>query len=556
MNPNPQAVFCPWLHMHQPPIWVGEGENARWMGNLEKMLHSEPNSEEAWNAQWFALAYKNPARYIQKLCEEGHSPRILVDYSGVLLEELALLSTNGTLNHLKVEGEEIGNVIELFRYVLAAYPEAIEFAGTAYSHCYFPATPEQDHEAQIKAWRDLYGNLFGEAALKRIRGFWLPEMGMMGDPGMALRFIRLLKKYGYEWIILPHSSLEHPEGWSNPMLENRVHWLKVSSGGESEEILCVVRDTDMGIRQQSGQNAEGCINGSRDRASALQSAGISTPALVIPTSDGENGNVMMFEYFPNSFAPLFYNANQWQDVAFMTVSEYIDIYDQQNPATEVTLNLTGGSWIGGHDSWFSGDERVKVMGEIETLSQNFANLQTTNSDIDLETAQKALLLCQTSCFVYWNSPFWFDQAKQSLTWARKVMGIIEVGESQEEIQQTLPKTLSQPRSKIKIEHRKLVRDRIPEIIRSAGNDCEVTTLSETEYKTALQQKLLEEVQEVISARNSSQLIQELADLYEVLETILATSDINPETLKQVQKQKREERGGFEKRLKLQWTTTE
>ncbi|MGL6281916.1 MAG: hypothetical protein ACRC2J_05870, partial [Microcoleaceae cyanobacterium] len=53
-NINYQAVFVQWLHFHQPPIWVGDGEQARSMGNLEKMLHGEPNSEEHWNAQWYA----------------------------------------------------------------------------------------------------------------------------------------------------------------------------------------------------------------------------------------------------------------------------------------------------------------------------------------------------------------------------------------------------------------------------------------------------------------------------------------------------------------------
>ncbi|MFW6359609.1 MAG: hypothetical protein ACOC0N_10425, partial [Chroococcales cyanobacterium] len=177
---TPQAVFVPWLHMHQPPIWIQRGDGAKLMGNLQKMLESEPNSEQHWNAQWFAKAYKNPASYVAQLCQEGYSPRIMVDYSGVLLEELAFLSQNGMFEHLEVGGDRIGNVIELFRYVLAEYPEAIEFAGSAYSHCYFPATPERDHEAQIIGWQRVFSNLFGKEALSRVRGFWLPEMGMMG----------------------------------------------------------------------------------------------------------------------------------------------------------------------------------------------------------------------------------------------------------------------------------------------------------------------------------------------------------------------------------------
>lgn len=411
MNRNSLAVFVPWLHMHQPPIWVGD----RLTGNLEKMLNGEPNSEEQWNAQWFAQAYKNPARYVEILTHEGHSPRIMVDYSGVLLEELARLST-GIFNHLHVDGEVMGDVIGLWRRVLSNYPDAVEFAGTAYSHCYFPATPERDHKGQIMEWRRVFANLFGQDALSRVRGFWPPEMGMTGNPAEALRFIRLLKKCGYEWIILPNSALEHPEGWSVPALENRVHWLVVEAGGESERILCVVRDTDMGIRQQSGHNVDGCINDIRYRGKVLQDAEV--PPLIVPTSDGENGNVMMFEYFRNTFAPMFRNSNCWQDVEFMTVSRYLDQYLQNGPSTEVKLKPTGGSWIGGHQSWNEGDRRQRVLMAVEQLSQDY-NLAVQEKRMD--SYQLPLLLCETSCYVYWNSDFWFDQADRCVAWARNLI---------------------------------------------------------------------------------------------------------------------------------------
>ncbi|EAW37546.1 glycoside hydrolase [Lyngbya sp. PCC 8106] len=417
---NPLAVFVPWLHMHQPPIWVGQGSDAKLIGNLEKMLNSEPNSEESWNSRWFAQAYKNPARYVKNLKSEGLNPRIMVDYSGVLLEELAKLSSNGHFAHLEVDGEMMGDVIGLWREVLSEHSEAVEFTGTAYSHCYFPATPERDHEAQIMEWRRVFADLFGTDALAKIRGFWLPEMGMTGDPAEALRLIRLLKKCGYEWIILPHSALEYPSDWSTPEVENRVHWLVVESGGESERILCVVRDTDMGIRQQSGQNTDGCIQDIRYRGNTLKESKI--PPLVVPTSDGENGNVMMFEYFRNSFVPLFRESQHWPDIAFMTVSQYIDSYIGHNPSTEVRLKATGGSWIGGHQSWNEGDLRQGVLKAVERLSQACASRrQSSNSSLSDEQ-ERALLLCETSCFVYWGSEFWAQQANQCLAWAEDLMG--------------------------------------------------------------------------------------------------------------------------------------
>ncbi len=416
-NSHPQAAFVPWLHMHQPPIVVETDSNSVILGNLEKMLDGPQNSEESWNAQWYALAYKNPARFAKLLKSEGYEPRMMVDYSGVLLEEMAKLSANGKFEHLDVGGEKLGDVIGLWREVLEEYPETIEFAGTAYSHCYFPATPERDAEAQIMEWRRVFAELFGEKALSRVRGFWLPEMGMTGDAAEALRFIRLLKKCGYEWLILPNAALERPEGWSTPELENRVHRLVVESEGESEEILCVVRDTDMGIRQQSGQNAEGCINDIRYRGQVLREAGSKIPPLVVPTSDGENGNVMMFEYFKNSFAPLF--RDRHPEIEFMTVSEYIDAYVAGGVLTEVRLKPTGGSWIGGHQSWEEGDLRQRVLVAVEQLSRDYAEIEAAGK---LSPEQKrALLLCETSCFVYWGSDFWAQQADKFIGRAREAI---------------------------------------------------------------------------------------------------------------------------------------
>lgn len=48
-------------------------------------------------------------------------------------------------------------------------------------------------------------------------------------------------------------------------------------------------------------------------------------------------------------------------------------------------------------------------------------------------------------------------------------------------------------------YNKLVRDRIPELIINSGNTCLTTTLNEKTYKTELQKKLQEEVQEYLES---------------------------------------------------------
>ena len=50
-----------------------------------------------------------------------------------------------------------------------------------------------------------------------------------------------------------------------------------------------------------------------------------------------------------------------------------------------------------------------------------------------------------------------------------------------------------------IEHNKLIRDHIPEIIRRNNLQCDITTMNEEEFRQALRAKLQEEAQEVAEA---------------------------------------------------------
>lgn len=101
-------------------------------------------------------------------------------------------------------------------------------------------------------------------------------------------------------------------------------------------------------------------------------------------------------------------------------------------------------------------------------------------------------------------------------------------------------------------HHKLIRDRIPEIIRHAGGECKVKTLSKSEYQQALLNKLVEEAQEAAQA-DSEHLVEELADIYEVIDAILAYLEIERSSVFEKQEQKRQEKGGFVRKLRLLWS---
>ncbi len=104
------------------------------------------------------------------------------------------------------------------------------------------------------------------------------------------------------------------------------------------------------------------------------------------------------------------------------------------------------------------------------------------------------------------------------------------------------------------EYHKLVRDGIPDIIRRKGKQCEVAEMTEEEYRQALREKLVEEAKEAAQAEAPQELITELADIQEVLDALREVYALPYEAIVQEQARRRAERGGFQQRLRLLWTT--
>lgn len=97
-------------------------------------------------------------------------------------------------------------------------------------------------------------------------------------------------------------------------------------------------------------------------------------------------------------------------------------------------------------------------------------------------------------------------------------------------------------------YNKLVRDKIPEIIQK-DNELPVTRiLSDEEAIKYLNAKLLEEVNEYLEDEN----IEELADVLEVFHGILKAKNIKFEDVENIRIQKKNERGGFENKIFLEY----
>lgn len=94
---------------------------------------------------------------------------------------------------------------------------------------------------------------------------------------------------------------------------------------------------------------------------------------------------------------------------------------------------------------------------------------------------------------------------------------------------------------------KLVRDNIIEIMRAEGKHPVFHVADDTEYWTKLKAKLAEEMGEFV--RDES--INEVADILEVIDAIIAFKKFGRQAIEEAKHAKRAARGGFEKRLILE-----
>ncbi|PBB06999.1 nucleoside triphosphate pyrophosphohydrolase [Salimicrobium humidisoli] len=99
-------------------------------------------------------------------------------------------------------------------------------------------------------------------------------------------------------------------------------------------------------------------------------------------------------------------------------------------------------------------------------------------------------------------------------------------------------------------HNKLVRDKIPEIIKNSNKKFTARILSETEYAQELKKKLYEEIEEYMTAENDEEAVAELADLSEIIYSLAKVHGKKPEDLEKLRKNKADQRGSFQEKIYL------
>ena len=101
-------------------------------------------------------------------------------------------------------------------------------------------------------------------------------------------------------------------------------------------------------------------------------------------------------------------------------------------------------------------------------------------------------------------------------------------------------------------YNKLIRDKIPEIIKKDNAIPKISILNDEQFAMSLKEKLVEEAKELLEAKTSEEILSELSDVLELVESIATNNEL---TIAEVEKQKlakKEKRGGFEKKLFLEY----
>ena len=99
-------------------------------------------------------------------------------------------------------------------------------------------------------------------------------------------------------------------------------------------------------------------------------------------------------------------------------------------------------------------------------------------------------------------------------------------------------------------YNKLVRDKIPEIIKGKGEEPLTRILGDDEYKAELEKKLKEECAEVLGASGKDR-VEELADVFEILKALAKLENSDIEEVSKIAEDKAEKRGAFEQKIFLE-----
>lgn len=101
---------------------------------------------------------------------------------------------------------------------------------------------------------------------------------------------------------------------------------------------------------------------------------------------------------------------------------------------------------------------------------------------------------------------------------------------------------------------RVVRDKIPELVREAGHSVAFREVTGDERPRFLKQKVANEAQELLRADVGKEK-EEIADVLEALEAFIRSRGVDRDDLKRIKDAKRKRRGGFDKVYVVESTAT-
>lgn len=106
----------------------------------------------------------------------------------------------------------------------------------------------------------------------------------------------------------------------------------------------------------------------------------------------------------------------------------------------------------------------------------------------------------------------------------------------------------------RIFYNKLCRDKIPEIIRAKGFDCEVREMDDEEYRREIVRKVFEEASGVSNHDDHAHLVSEVADVIITLEALKRAFNISEEEMHSAVVKNLAEKGSYDRHLYLSWSS--
>lgn len=105
----------------------------------------------------------------------------------------------------------------------------------------------------------------------------------------------------------------------------------------------------------------------------------------------------------------------------------------------------------------------------------------------------------------------------------------------------------------RVYYRKLIRDKVPDAMRRKGVAFEARNMPVAEFKKELLKKVGEEASALPALKKAKDIMAELADVLDVAAEIQKVFKISSAALRAAQKENAVRKGGFKKRVYLEWS---